>query len=356
MFEEEKMLTDQQENFQETSKSKSMVALKKEQIERKELFKKAKEEAKMISSFIRLIDYLLVENFVFLAIQNCRDFLQELSKIPRKTGLFETTIYFSSSLSSSSSSSSNNIATSSEQIPMTLFAPTCEQIQNIVLCMTDDIVTCVNTVSRILYLRPFTCYLVNLITDAPQIGLIIQQNVFFQQIRKELIIKINNDFIEAQEYVKNFENVRPIYEYDKKWNLEEFSQRNHTITSLKADLYQMNTWEKELEKMRAGQTIGILHVESRKLKQNLIPMTSTKMDAMKNLVKELARNKCKTQLIEYKQRIQIMLLRPFHLKEFASYMERIQQLNLKNKQLVKNTNKCCCSVLLMVGLIVECGS
>lgn len=68
-----------------------------------------------------------------------------------------------------------------------------------------------------------------------------------------------------------------------------------------ADMLQISTWEKQLEKMRAGQTIIILHVESRKLKQTLILMTTAKLDAMKGLVKDLACATCKNQLIEYKQ-------------------------------------------------------
>lgn len=299
-------------------KMKSIVALKSEQIERKKLFKRAAEEAGMISDFIRLVDYVAVESLVILAIQSCAEFLTELNKVPRKTGLFETTINFG------------------EQI--TLFSPTSEQIQHIVVSMTDDIVSTVNSVSRVLYLRPFVPYIGNSVADPPHIGSTISSSSDFLQIRKDLVAKIISDYAEATEYVKIFDSVRPIYEYDKEWDFDEYSQRAHTVTSLKADMLQISTWEKELEKMRAGQTIGILHVESRKLKQTLIPMTTAKLDAMKGLVKELARSKCKNQLVEYKQRIQALLQRPQHLKEFAAHVERVQGLKGKQKALSKNTN------------------
>ncbi|TMW64715.1 hypothetical protein Poli38472_011595 [Pythium oligandrum] len=252
-------------------KTKSIVAVKSEQQQRRKLFKRAAEEAAMITDLIRLVDYIAVESLVILAVQSCREFLLELNKVPRKTGLFETTINFG------------------EQI--TVFSPTCEQIQHIVISMTDDIVSTVNSVSRVLYLRPFVPYIANVVVDAPHIGSIINHSVDFQHIRKELVAKIINDYAEATEYVKIFDNVRPIYEYDKIWDFEEYSQRSHTVTTLKVDMLQISTWEKELEKMRAGQTIGILHVESRKLKQTLIPMTTAKLDAMKGLVKDLARAK-----------------------------------------------------------------
>ncbi|ETP28225.1 hypothetical protein F442_22486 [Phytophthora nicotianae P10297] len=59
---------------------------------------------------------------------------------------------------------------------------------------------------------------------------------------------------------------------------------------------------------------------------------------MKGLVKDLAHARCKTQLGEYKQRIQSLLQRPQHLKEFAGHVERVQSLKSKQKALAKNTN------------------
>ncbi|KAH9121803.1 hypothetical protein LEN26_010526 [Aphanomyces euteiches] len=300
-------------------KTKSIVAAKNEQQARRKLLKRAGEEASMLCDFIRLIDYITTESLVLLAVSSCREFLAELSKVPRKTGLFETTIHFGD--------------------VDTVFSPTCEQIQNIVVSMTDDIVGVVNSVSRIIYLRPFAPYMANALMDSPHVGPTITQSVDFKTIRADLVAKIQNDYLEATEYVRIFDSVRPIFEYDKQWDFEnDYSQRTHTVNSLKADMLQIATWEKELEKMRAGQTIGILHVESRKLKQNLIPMTSAKLDAMKGLVKDQARAKCKLQLSEYKQRIQMLSQRPQHLKEFAAHVERVQGLKQKQKALVKNTN------------------
>lgn len=299
-------------------KTKSIVAAKAEQQQKRRLVRRAALEAGMIANFIRLVDCIAVESLVILAVQNCASFLQELNKIPRKSGLFETTINFKER--------------------STTFSPTSEQIEHLVLTITDDIVSTVNSVSRVLYLRPFAPYVGSVVADAPLVGSMLMNNAAFEQIRKDLVAKVQSDFAEALEYVKIFDTVRPIYEFDQNWDLEEYSQRAHTVNTLKADMQQISTWEKELEKMRAGQTIGILHVESRKLKQTLIPMTAAKLDAMKSLVKDLARTRCKFQLGEYKQRIQLLLQRPLHLKEFAGHVERIQSLKTKVKALVKSTN------------------
>lgn len=63
-------------------------------------------------------------------------------------------------------------------------------------------------------------------------------------------------------------------------------------------------------------------MESRKLKQMLVPMTDDKMEQMKTLVKDLARSKCKEQLAKFRSRLALIAQRPTHLKEFAGSVVR----------------------------------
>lgn len=67
-------------------KTKSIVTAKIEAQEKKRILKQAMEEAGMIADFIRLVDYIAVENQVALCIRSCDEFLHELLKVPRKTG------------------------------------------------------------------------------------------------------------------------------------------------------------------------------------------------------------------------------------------------------------------------------
>jgi dynein heavy chain len=149
---------------------------------------------------------------------------------------------------------------------------------------------------------------------------------------------VRDDFFAAEEYVGVFDSVRPIYDFDRQWDADAYANSpTHTVASIKAGMAKINRWEKELEKMRVGQTVGIMAVESRKLKQMLVPMTTSKMDTMKELVKSLARVKCKEQLGEFKQRIQVLTQRPTHLKEFAAFVERMDALKQQARMLSKTT-------------------
>jgi DNA repair exonuclease SbcCD ATPase subunit len=101
---------------------------------------------------------------------------------------------------------------------------------------------------------------------------------------------------------------------------------------------RIGTWVNELEKMRARQPCGTLEVESRKLKQALLPMTEEKLDAMKALVRDLARAKCRDQLSKYKAKLVTIAARPTHLKEFAQHVEQLESLRAQEKHLMKNTS------------------
>jgi dynein heavy chain len=302
-----------------SEKSKSLVSIKQEEQARASVLKRAEQEAGMLADFIRLADYVATENLMQLTIATNRDFLHELLK-KRKTGLFETTVAFA------------------EEDAGIEFNPPRESIVAMVSQMTDAMIQSVNSVSRILYIRPFTTYVENAVTDAPNVGQTIRASVAFQQIRYQIDERISESFETSQDYVTIFDSVRPIYKYDQAWDLDSYSKRtDHTVSSIKADMNQISQWKRELDKMKVGQTVGVLHVESRKLKQVLDPLNNDKLDAMKGLVKNLATQKCQEQLTEYRRRIQVIEARPTHLKDFSTQVEKLKELEDSFKDLTKMT-------------------
>lgn len=300
-------------------KAKSIVHLKSEAMKEKKALKQAAEEASMIPDLIKLVDLITVESIGELVIQRCKMFLEEMKRETRKTGIFETTMFFD------------------EEDVMRL-TPTSDQIQYTVISMTNDIVTTATSVPRVLHFRHFAPYVAQNTVETADVCTIVTGSILFQTAQKDITGKVLQDFAEAFEYLKSFENIRPIYEYDKAWNLEEYVQRAHTVASLKAEMAQLIQWEKELDKMRVGHTIGILHVESRKLKQSLVPACSAKVDELKCLIRDLARTRCKKNLNEYKQLTQLLVQRPILLREFATFVQRIRSAIHSQKLLHKITN------------------
>ena len=67
--------------------------------------------------------------------------------------------------------------------------------------------------------------------------------------------------------------------------------------------------------MRAHGTIGVLYVESRKLKNSLQPITEQFFDHLELELNELARERCKIALDEYKRRLSELDNHPVRLAD-----------------------------------------
>ena len=296
-------------------KNMSMVALKKEEADRRKMLRRAEQEADMLSDFIRLADYVAVESLVQLIINTMEDFKEELHK-PRKQGLFETTVKFAEEGS--------------------VFTPNCSAIQSMISVMTEAMISSVANVTRVLFLRPFT-ERVQRMSDAPNSNEIVCASVHFRRICKAIDEKIDTDFAEATKYVVEFDKVRPIYEYNLKWDFEVYRREVHTVKSLQEEMDKIANWERELDRMRAYQSCGILQVVSRHLRSEMQPLTADKMVALKSLVKDLARHHCKEQMGKYKTRVSKLSQRPQHLKDFAAQIEAVAQLQAEEKVLFRHS-------------------
>jgi hypothetical protein len=154
-----------------SQKSKSLVFIKQEQADRKRLQQRAATEREMLPSFIRLADYIMVESLVQLTVLTSYDFLNELLKTPRKTGLLETTVMF---------------GRSSEIV----FTPTCAHITSMLGQMSSAMVETVSKVPRILFTRPFATLVQNHFTKEPNVAEIIQDSIEYQEIRRDISAKV----------------------------------------------------------------------------------------------------------------------------------------------------------------------
>lgn len=80
------------------SKTKSMVALKRERIERARTYKRIVEESQMLPSLVRLADYMISESLVSLVLNNLSDLLSLLANPNKTKGVFLTTVAFAHDL------------------------------------------------------------------------------------------------------------------------------------------------------------------------------------------------------------------------------------------------------------------
>ncbi len=248
-------------------KAKSLVQITKEKLELKHTKARAIYEFNTLSEFIRLIDYLIVETLVGITINVAESFYEELIK-PRKVGIFETTIRFTST--------------------GTTFSPTCEDIKGSLEKLLELMVSTVSTVNSVTYLNPNNKGLSSSGNSGPNISSIIRENRHFRQIAANIQMKITQDYERASEHVLSFESVRPIYNFNATWDINAYKAEKHDLSSLKAMLEFVINWNKEFDKLR-NKPIGVLEVDSKRLKNELYPMRDARLSEIKEYMKDIAR-------------------------------------------------------------------
>ena len=292
-------------------KTKSLVKMQEEKMQRKHTKIRAIHEYNTLPDFIRLIDYLTVETLSSITINVSHAFLEELLK-PRKVGIFETTIQFTQT--------------------HTVFSPTCEEIKDCLEKLLDMMVNSVSSVNRVSYLNSSKGGSSG--SSGPNIQSIIRENRQFRRVAEQIQHKIIADFDKAQDHVQSFESVRPIFMFNLTWDFNAYKAEHHDLSSLKSMLETVINWNKELDKLR-NKPIGILEVDSKRLKGELNPMREARLLEIKDYMKDIASEKCAQLLNNFKENLAKLSVRPLHLKEFASHVNTTQGMREEERALFK---------------------
>eukprot|EP00741_Cyanophora_paradoxa_P024436 tig00022075_g23593.t1 len=293
-------------------KSKSMVAVKQEQAARMKALKQAIAEAQMLGDFVRLADYMSVESLSLLTLTTMDKFLNIL-EVPRKTGLFFTTVGYGTS--------------------GMVFTPGHDDIAQLINNMEEGMINTVNLVPRLLYMRPFKPYFNGASVVGPHVGSMIRQSEKFIDIKQKCDEVIARDFSQAVDYSKTFEEYRQIYTFGETWNYEEYEKAPHTVKEFKSDMDRMKRWQGDLEKMKLSNVLGVLHVDSKRLKNQLVPITSKALESMKQLLLQTARDKCIEVTQDFQNRIKQLQDKPRTLREFADFVSTSNQMKEDGKLL-----------------------
>lgn len=292
-----------------TEKAKSLVKLIQEKQERKQTKLRAIFEYNTLPDFIRLVDYLTVECLVTLTINAAHAFNEELLKV-RKVGIFETTIRFTETT--------------------TVFSPTCNEIKEMLEKLLDSMVSAVSNVNRVGYLSTKH----ENSTSGPNIQQIIRENMRFKKIAALIQQKIISDFERANEHVQTFESVRPIYLFNAKWDFNAYKSEHHELSSLKNMLEHIINWNKELDKLR-NKPIGVLEVDSKRLKGELHPMREARLAEIKEYMRDIASEKCSQLLDLFKENLIKLSAKASHLKDFAGFVQTLNSLREEEKSSLK---------------------
>jgi hypothetical protein len=165
----------------------------------------------------------------------------------------------------------------------TTFSPTCADIKEMLDRLLENMINAVGNVNRVSYLSNKAA-----VNIGPNIQSIVRENKQFLTVSQNIQHRVSSDFEKAEEHAQSYESVRPIYDFNVAWDFEAYRAQQHDVSSLKGMLELIGNWSKELEKLR-NKPIGILEVDSKRLKGELNPLRETRLQEIKEYIKEIAR-------------------------------------------------------------------
>nr|CAG4714465.1 unnamed protein product [Naegleria fowleri] len=302
-------------------KSKSMVEAQEEEEKRQRALKKAREEADMLGNFIRVSDYMAVESLVTLSKKILDKFKVTLQET--KSILFLVNLLFKQD-------GSGDI----------VFEPSEGSIMHVLQSNSDEIVTTVSQVPRLLYMRKFKVYFDNMDKFKMDehlrqlhVGKVLQRDEVFNSIKSQIEMMLHNDFLKALEYGKDFEGLKYWYKFGKDWD-EKYAEKRHTVQEFTDKIKHVNDALLELKRMNFVQEKGILFIDSKQLRNTLQPIMENIYEQIKLSISITSREMCLELNKKFVERVRIMKEEPTKLKDFAKFIDNHNKIRKETRQLM----------------------
>jgi len=300
------------------TRQKPMVQIKKEKLERQQRRDLALRDEGMLGDFIRLVDYMMIENLVAVNNASMSYLLEELHK-ERKNGLFITSVYFGED--------------TPEKKTM-IYTPPEEEIHSCLDGVLEEMIKTIN-ISRIIEHANYDNLMKNRIK--PDIERIIKSSREYRAISEKIHEKISNDFREVRNYVeKEFEECRDVDKFTKEWNLAEYEQQEHKLEEIREFLNRLKEWKINKLRKLSDTSKGIILIEGKKQEKRLTPILERAIEGVKVYLVRIMReksDKTKKEIYEVEQTLE---KRPEKLSEFAQFIENLASIEESQHRLVQD--------------------
>eukprot|EP00762_Andalucia_godoyi_P000667 ANDGO_05392.mRNA.1 hypothetical protein GUITHDRAFT_84409 len=307
----------QSAGLQSTAKrAKSMTEMQQEEQEKIKAVKRAQAEAKMLGDFVRLVDYMVVENLIQLAMNILKEFLSNLQPSDKKKLLFHVNAIFGDRKKVDLSPGESDL--------LEMFRKT-----------FDEMVTAVNSVARVLYMRSFKQYFGGRSPSTWFIASVVRASEEYQHLRSDCENILTSDFKTAMEYAVSLEEFHQWHSFSAKWSLEDYRSGDRSIEEFRTDLIEMKKAISAVEReMKTQAEVGNIFVDSKRLKNTLLPQLADVLESMKSVLLVSARDKCRFVLDEFSQRIRVLEDRPDKLHGFAAHVEHLHRIKEESWKLL----------------------
>jgi len=302
--------------FGKQNRQKPIVQMKKEAAERHQRITLADRDEKLLGNFVRLLDYMMIENLVRVNNHSMFFLIEEMKK-ERKNGLFIVTVTFGES---------------SEEGNTMNYNPPEDEIRTSMESVLRDMIDTVSKVSRIQNHISFE----SLVRDykEPDIQITIYGSREYKAVSEEMRDRIQSDFQQAEDYVTtNYEKCREIDQYTKTWNKEDYEKQTHSIARMQEDFDKFQKWVSNIGRYITDKAKGIVYIEGKRQFNKLHPIIRDALDTLKDYIYNKMKEKAASTLEDLRQALEQLQRKPETLAGFAAFIENLRRIKDERKRL-----------------------
>jgi dynein heavy chain, axonemal len=299
-----------EEDFENTGigqkvKHKAMTVQKKEEQTKRDVLKIAKRNIADLGTFIRLIDYMVVETQVKINQEGADMVYAEMSMSDRKAGI-------------------NSDINYDAEGGMSFNPPEGEFIQHFDK-MLDEMVNAVNDISRITNNHHFTQYIQGIVSESgANFKDIVKDSENYILIKNKITQKFIDDFAQLKKDSARFEECRVINDFFEEFDFIEFKKANHDLTTIQKKLEQLKDWDFSIASVIKAQIIkGVIYGNGKTLRDKLSKLVRDNLQNIRGYLENLTLEKQQDILNRLNKINKSMKANMSTLTEYVDYVENL---------------------------------
>jgi len=236
------------------AKHKSMNLMKQEKKLKERVMSLAERNYASLGTFIRLIDYMVVEAQVSVNQESAELILHEMDKSDSRKYNIQAFVTF---------------APDNDGLN---FEPTQTDFTGHIDKILQDMQAVTEEVGRVIAHTDFHQFIHGLINEnGPRFRVIVDQSEAYNTIKSQIMEHIQEDYKTLQGIVNKYENCRDVDEFEKTFVFETWKEENTTVVPIKDYLRKLADWDKLVTTtIKTQETSGFIAVQSKRLQQRLV--------------------------------------------------------------------------------------
>ncbi|GAX77074.1 hypothetical protein CEUSTIGMA_g4520.t1 [Chlamydomonas eustigma] len=274
-------------------------------------------EVSRLPALMRLVDYMVVEAFVAVAVRTMSELRTFFQDPDRVRGTFLCTVSFLEEGFS--------------------FTPDHEYVAAGVEGLLNSWLRMLAEMSRPLSSKILSTKYLERGEGLLNVEQVITQTPKYQELKAACLHHIHKSYSDTAKYVHHtFEEKRALEHFRLSWSLDAYQQSSPVLTTLQKDLQQQRRWGRTVDQMKMSTTVGLLCVDSKKMRSVLQEAVLHTIEDMKQVVLLTAQHESSSVQEKAKLWCKELEQRPEHLDGYATARIHLSEMARSQEELFKH--------------------